>query len=67
LEELTAQVGGPAIAIAADVTDRDALVAAAARVKSDHGGADVLVNSAGVMLLGPFGSTSGKRPVAWWR
>jgi NADP-dependent 3-hydroxy acid dehydrogenase YdfG len=58
LEELATQLGGgSAVAIAADVTDRDALVAAAARVKSDLGGADVLVNSAGVMLLGPFGST----------
>jgi NADP-dependent 3-hydroxy acid dehydrogenase YdfG len=28
--------------------------AAAQRVKADLGGADVLVNNAGVMLLGPF-------------
>ncbi len=33
-----------------------ALVAAAGRVQSELGGADVLVNNAGVMLLGPFGS-----------
>jgi NADP-dependent 3-hydroxy acid dehydrogenase YdfG len=57
LEELATQLDGSAVAIAADVTDRDALVAAAAGVKSDLGGADVLVNNAGVMLLGPFDST----------
>jgi len=56
LEELAAELGGSAVAIAADVTDRAALVAAADQVKSDLGGADVLVNNAGVMLLGPFGS-----------
>lgn len=43
-----------ALAIAADVTDRDALVAAAERVADEFGGADVLINNAGVMLLGPF-------------
>ena len=43
-----------AIAIEADVTDRDSLVAAAGRVQDELGGADILVNNAGVMLLGPF-------------
>jgi NADP-dependent 3-hydroxy acid dehydrogenase YdfG len=57
LEELAAQLDVPAIAIAADVTDRDALITAADQVKQQLGGADVLVNNAGVMLLGPFGST----------
>ena len=57
LQDLAAELGGSAVAIAADVTDRDALVAAADQVKSDLGGADVLVNNAGVMLLGPFDST----------
>lgn len=41
-------------AATADVTDRDTLVAAAQRVQDELGGADVLVNNAGVMLLGPF-------------
>jgi len=45
-----------AIAIAADVTDRDSLVAAAERVAEELGGADVLINNAGVMLLAPFTS-----------
>jgi NADP-dependent 3-hydroxy acid dehydrogenase YdfG len=50
------ELGVAAVAIAADVTDRDALVAAADQVKQDLGGADVLVNNAGLMLLGPFGT-----------
>src|SRR4051794_8045127 len=58
LQALAAELGDGAIAIAieADVTDRDALVAAAQRVHDELGGADVLVNNAGVMLLGPFTS-----------
>ena len=51
-----AELGEHAIAIEADVTDRDALVAAAERVRDELGGADVLVNNAGVMLLAPFTS-----------
>ena len=54
IEALAADLGDGAIAITADVTDRDALVAAAERVNSELGGADILVNNAGVMLLAPF-------------
>ncbi len=50
------ELGDTAIVIAADVTDRDALVAAAEQVRQQLGGTDVLVNNAGVMLLGPFGT-----------
>jgi NADP-dependent 3-hydroxy acid dehydrogenase YdfG len=57
LEELAGELGETAVAIAADVTNRDTVVAAADQIKQDLGGADVLVNNAGVMLLGPFGST----------
>lgn len=56
IEALAAELGEGALAIAADVTDRDSLVAAAARVGHELGGADVLVNNAGTMLLGPFSS-----------
>jgi NADP-dependent 3-hydroxy acid dehydrogenase YdfG len=57
IEQLADELGGPdrALALVADVTDRDALVAAAGRVKDAFGPASVLVNNAGVMLLGPFG------------
>jgi NADP-dependent 3-hydroxy acid dehydrogenase YdfG len=48
------ELGNGSIAIKADVTDRDALLAAADRVRKELGGADVLVNNAGIMLLGPF-------------
>jgi NADP-dependent 3-hydroxy acid dehydrogenase YdfG len=56
ISDLAAELGDGAIAIEADVTDRDALVAAAGRVQDELGGADTLVNNAGVMLLGPFSS-----------
>jgi NADP-dependent 3-hydroxy acid dehydrogenase YdfG len=55
IEALAGELGDGAVAIGADVTDRDALVAAARRVQDELGGADILVNNAGVMLLGPFG------------
>ena len=56
LEQLAAELGPTAVAIAADVTDRSALVAAADQVHQGFGGADLLVNNAGLMLLGPFSS-----------
>jgi NADP-dependent 3-hydroxy acid dehydrogenase YdfG len=56
LQALADELGDRALAIEADVTDRDALVAAARRVQEELGGADILVNNAGVMLLGPFSS-----------
>jgi NADP-dependent 3-hydroxy acid dehydrogenase YdfG len=59
LDRITAladDLGSGAIAIQADVTDRDSIVAAAERVRQELGGTDVLVNNAGIMLLGPFDS-----------
>src|SRR5689334_8388903 len=56
IEALADELGEAAVAIAADVTDRDSVIAAAGRVQHELGGADVLVNNAGVMLLGPFSS-----------
>jgi len=56
IERLAEELGDGAVAIEADVTNRDSIVAAAGRVKDALGGADVLVNNAGVMLLGPFSS-----------
>jgi NADP-dependent 3-hydroxy acid dehydrogenase YdfG len=54
-QELSAS-GPEAIAIEADVTDRGSLERAAQRVRDELGAADVLVNNAGQMLLGPFSS-----------
>jgi NADP-dependent 3-hydroxy acid dehydrogenase YdfG len=54
IEALANELGEDVIAIEADVTDRDAIVNAADRVKQELGDSDVLINNAGVMLLGPF-------------
>ncbi len=59
LDRITAladERGNGSTAIEADVTDRDSIVAAADRVRQELGTAGALVNNAGVMLLGPFGS-----------
>jgi NADP-dependent 3-hydroxy acid dehydrogenase YdfG len=56
IQALADELGDGAIAIEADVTDRESVVAAAARVQQELGGADILVNNAGVMLTAPFGS-----------
>jgi NADP-dependent 3-hydroxy acid dehydrogenase YdfG len=56
IEALAGELGDGALAIAADVTDREALAAAAERVQAELGPAAVLINNAGVMLLGPFSS-----------
>jgi NADP-dependent 3-hydroxy acid dehydrogenase YdfG len=56
IDALADELGDGAIAIAADVTDRDSMVAAAERVQQELGGADILVNNAGVMLTAPFTS-----------
>jgi NADP-dependent 3-hydroxy acid dehydrogenase YdfG len=56
IRALADELGDGAIAVESDVTDRGSLVAAATRVKDELGGADVLINNAGVMLLAPFTS-----------
>jgi len=55
--------GGTAIALAADVSDKDALASAAERVARDLGTVDLLVNNAGVMLPGEITT----QPVAEWQ
>ncbi|MCL2586560.1 MAG: SDR family NAD(P)-dependent oxidoreductase, partial [Streptosporangiales bacterium] len=53
LTDLVARIekdGGSATAIAADVTDKAAVQAAADRVAAELGGADLLLNNAGIML-----------------
>jgi NADP-dependent 3-hydroxy acid dehydrogenase YdfG len=56
IQALADELSNGAIALAADVTDRDSIVAAADRVPQELGRADILVNNAGVMLTAPFGS-----------
>jgi NADP-dependent 3-hydroxy acid dehydrogenase YdfG len=56
LVELAARIegeGGSAIAIEADVTDHDAVEALVAETTGSLGGLHILVNNAGLMLLGP--------------
>jgi NADP-dependent 3-hydroxy acid dehydrogenase YdfG len=47
-----ASAGGDAIAVTADLADRDGVERLVAEVEDRCGGVDVLVNNAGVMLLG---------------
>ena len=56
LEALAGRIGeggGTALAIEADVSDRGQAESAVARTVSDLGRLDILINNAGLMLLGP--------------
>jgi NAD(P)-dependent dehydrogenase (short-subunit alcohol dehydrogenase family) len=50
--EAIAAAGGAASAIACDVTDADAVADAVVRVQRDGGGIDLVVNNAGISVLG---------------
>ena len=54
LDTLATELGGGALAIEADITDRSQADAAVAQTVSRLGRLDILVNNAGVMLLGPI-------------
>ncbi|MEU7867407.1 SDR family oxidoreductase [Dactylosporangium sp. NPDC049140] len=57
LDELAGRIvdaGGTALGVAVDVTDADALKAAAEQAAAEHGPADLVVNNAGVMLPAPI-------------
>ena len=47
-------VGGRAIVVSADVADEDHVAALFDRVEAEFGGIDVVVNTAGIMLLAPL-------------
>jgi NADP-dependent 3-hydroxy acid dehydrogenase YdfG len=56
LDELAAEIeakGGKALVIEADITDQEQAIAAVKRSAAELGGLDIVVNNAGVMLLGP--------------
>ncbi len=57
LDELTEKIrafGGSALPIEADVTDRQNAESVVARTVAEFGSLDILINNAGVMLLGPI-------------
>ncbi len=65
LDQLAQEIGaagGRALPIEADITDQAQAVAAVQRAADDFGGLDIVVNNAGVMLLGP----AVEAPTAEW-
>ncbi len=54
IQALAGELGQHALAIRADVTDRESLITAAERVQREFGRADILVNNAAAMARGPF-------------
>ena len=53
-EQAAAEVGGEAIGLALDVTDRPAFTAALDEIERRLGPVDIVVNNAGIMPIGPF-------------
>src|SRR3954451_25033961 len=54
LDALAGDLGGRALPIEADITDQQQAIAAVRRTADEHGRLDVVINNAGVMLLGPI-------------
>ena len=56
-----ASAGGRALAVPCDVTSEESVDVAVAQTVSEFGGIDILIANAGVLWLGPIGSTPLKR------
>ncbi len=56
--ELAKALGVRALAIEADSTDPDAVIAAVERTAQEFGGLDILVNNAGIAAIAPFDAVS---------
>ena len=58
IQTLAEELGGAALAIAADVSDRAGIDAALCQAREHHGGIDILINCAGQAPTAPFQKTS---------
>jgi len=58
LDKIVEEIGDAALAVTADVTDRASIFAAAEQVREAFGGADIVVNNAGMVLRESFQQTS---------
>src|SRR3954452_16843439 len=54
LDALAGELGARALPIEADITDQQQEIAAVRRTVDEHGRLDIVINNAGVMLLGPI-------------
>src|SRR4051812_15971715 len=54
LDALAGELGGGALPIEADLTDQQQAIGAVQRTVDEHGRLDIVINNAGVMLLGPI-------------
>lgn len=57
-EQVVAESGGRAIAVGGDVADEGAMLAAFEETERAFGGIDVVINTAGIMILGPVAEYS---------
>lgn len=61
IESLAEQLGSPALAITADVSDRASVDAAFLKAREHNGGIDILINCAGQAPTAPFQKTSAQQ------